>query len=246
MPSHLPTHLRIVLLAGLLWIPLCVASAQDPAQETRSVDSFTEVEFSVPGTLHIRQGDAESIEVQAPERILDRLVTTVEEDALEIRSKSEDDLFDGWFGDDDLDGGVIEVYVTVSRVEAISVAGSGEIVGETPIESGSLALNVAGSGDLNLEVNTTHLDVRVAGSGTSTLRGTTDAINTDTAGSGDIRAAGLKAQTAEVRIAGSGNADLQVAERLDAQILGSGDVQYRGQPEVELSSLGSGKVRPIE
>lgn len=242
--SPLPSpFLRTALLVPLVLASAHSALAQDRTRQARSVDAFTGVEFKVPGTLHLRQGDARSVEVEAPQTVLDRLETVVDDGALEIRSE-DDDLFD-WFGEDDLDGDELDVYVTAPTIETIGLAGSGRIVGETRIEGPSLSLNVAGSGNLNLELATKRLDVHIAGSGDCTLRGQTDALTTNTAGSGDVRAAELAVRTADVRIAGSGDAELHVTDRLEAQILGSGDVHYRGRPSIELNSLGSGEVQPL-
>lgn len=243
LPSSL---LRIALLVGLLGALVHTATAQDRTRQARTVDSFTEVSFEVPGTLHLRQGDARSVEVEAPQEVLDRLETTVEGGTLKIRSEDDDGIFD-WFGaDDDLDSDEMDVYVTASTIEKIRLAGSGRIVGETRIESESLTLSVAGSGNLELEVATQRLEVSVAGSGDCMLRGRADALDTDIAGSGDIRAVDLEVRTAEVRIAGSGDAELHVTDRLEARIVGSGDVRYRGRPEIDVNSLGSGEVSPIE
>ena len=245
MPRLSSSTLRIVLLAALVLGPLHSALAQDRTREARSVEAFTEVEFETPGTLHLRQGDAHSVEVEGPPKVLDRLVTEVDGEALEVRAEDDSGLF-GLFDDTDLDSDEVDIYVTAPAIEEVGLAGSGRIEGETRIESESLSLSVAGSGDLDLEVATEQLEIGVAGSGDCMLRGRADALTTKTAGSGDIKASKMKTRTAEVDIVGSGDAELHVTDRLDARILGSGDVHYRGQPEVELSSLGSGTVSSIE
>ncbi|MFB6278093.1 MAG: head GIN domain-containing protein [Salinibacter sp.] len=242
VPSSL---LRTVLLMALVLGPLHSALAQDQTREARPVDAFTEIEFETPGTLHLRQGEAHSVEVKGPSKVLDRLVTEVDGEALDVRAEDDSGLF-GMFDDSDLDGDEVDIYVTAPTIERVGLAGSGQIEGETRIESESLSLSVAGSGDMNLEVATEQLEIGMAGSGDCMLRGRADTLTTKTAGSGDIKASEMKTRTAEVDVVGSGDAELHVTERLDARILGSGDVQYRGQPEVELSSLGSGTVSAIE
>jgi hypothetical protein len=225
--------------------PLHSALAQDRTREARPVEAFTEVEFETPGTLHLRQGEGHSVEVEGPATVLDRLVTAVDGEALEVQAEDDSGLF-GLFDDGDLDSDEVDIYVTAPAIEKVGLAGSGRIEGETRIESESLFLSVAGSGDLDLEIDTEQLDVGVAGSGDCILRGRADVLTTKTAGSGDIQAPDLRTRTAEVRVVGSGDAELHVTDRLDAQILGSGDVHYRGRPEVELNSLGSGTVSSIE
>lgn len=237
--------LPVAVLVGLLALPAPLAPAQDRDRERRSVASFTEIEYAIPGTLHLRQGDEQFVEIDAPQAVLDKVVTTVDGETLEISDGEDEGLFDLIFGDDGLDTDQIDVYVTAPRINGVTLAGSGEIVGETSISAESLSLTVAGSGDMDLDLEAETLSMRVAGSGTCTLRGRAGTLNVNIAGSGDLRAANLEAQRAEVRIAGSGRAELNVADHLSAKIFGSGDVEYQGRPTIETTTFGSGEVRPM-
>ena len=228
----------LVLLLLLTVAP--TATAQDRVREARDVSAFTKVALNVPGTLHLRQGEARSVEIEAARKVLDHLETTVEGSQLKIRDES--NFFGRMF--DDRDWGDIDVYVTSPTIEAVSVAGSGSVVGETPIETSSLDLNNAGSGDLDLEVATGDLTASIAGSGTMQLRGTAERVDVRIAGSGTVRARDLTTATAEIQVMGSGDTYMHVTDRLSVEIMGSGDVEYRGSPSIDTSILGSGDVRP--
>jgi hypothetical protein len=232
--------LVVLVLTGLLLAAVAPeAPAQDRVREPRDVPSFTEVALSVPGTLHLRQGDPRSVEIEASQDVLDHLETTVDGDRLEIRDES--NFLERMFDEDEW--GEIDVYVTAPTIEAIALAGTGRVVGETPIESESLSLDNAGSGEMDLEVSASTLDTRIAGAGHLRLRGTADRVTVRIAGSGTVRALDLTAATAEVKVAGSGDTHLHVTDRLSAKIMGSGDVEYRGAPTIDTSILGSGSVR---
>lgn len=234
-----------VLVVSVLLVPVMPAQAQDTVRRTPDVASFTEVGFSVPGTVHLRQGEPQSVEVEGPAEVLDRLEIVVEGGTLEIRSETEGSWLDWFGGDDDLEGRV-EVYVTAPTIEGLSVAGSGTIVSETPIQNPSLELRNAGSGGFDLEVDTDDLEIQIAGSGTTRLRGRADAFSAEIAGSGDVEGEELRTGIAEASIAGSGDVRLHVTDRLSVQIMGSGNVRYHGDPSVDTSILGSGVVEPIE
>ena len=238
--SRVLPFLLVVFLGLTIAVP---ATGQDRVRETREVPAFTKVALSVPGTLHLRQGDTRSVEVEAVPKVLDHLETTVEGSRLKIRDES--NFFEDVFGDDG-EGGEIDVYVTAPTIEAVSIAGSGAIVGETPIESSSLALENAGSGSVDLEVSTSRLRTSIAGSGTIRVRGTADEVNVRIAGSGTIDGLDLTTASADIQVAGSGDTRLHVTDRLSVQIMGSGDVEYRGSPAIDRSILGSGDVRPVE
>lgn len=234
--------LPAALLAVLLLLPVGIASAQEPVRESRSVPAFTAVEGAVPGTLHLRQGDSHSVEVEAPPAVLDRIVTSVSGNTLEISTEGSSGLSRVLSGDTR----AMDVFVTAPRIRALTQAGSGQVVGASRLEASSLSLTVAGSGGMEVEVTAETLDVSVAGSGTGTVRGKAGTLTANIAGSGDIRGDALEVDTADVRIAGSGDLDLRVADVLRARIFGSGDVRYRGRPAVETTVFGSGEVQPID
>ncbi len=238
--SRFPASVFLLGLAALMVVD--TAPAQDRSREAREVASFTAVAFSIPGTLHLRQGSPRSVEVEGTTAALDHLQTTVEDGQLKVRDES--NFFEKMFGDDV--NGEIDVYVTAPTLEAISLAGSGTVVGETPIENASLSLSNAGSGTMDLEVSTSDLRTRIAGSGTLRLRGTADDAQVRITGSGMVHALSLTTKTADVEVTGSGDTRLHVTDALTVKIMGSGDVAYRGSPSIDTNILGSGEVRSAD
>jgi HAMP domain-containing protein len=232
------------LLVGLGLAP--AAAAQENAErQARSVDSFTELSFSVPGTVHLRQGEPRSVEVEGPTKALEQLETRVEEGDLHIRSEQQGNWL-GWLGGGNGIDEEVKVYVTAPTLTEISIAGSGRIVGETPVEGGSLEVQNAGSGSVDLAVQNDEVEVDVAGSGAVRLRGRTNSFEASVIGAGDVDGADLETATADVSIAGSGDVHLHVTDHLEADLMGSGNVQYRGTPEIETNSAGSGTVESLE
>ena len=244
-PSSLLLAFGLVV-AGLLAGPM-PAAAQDTPRQTRSVDAFTKVAFTLPGTLHLRQGTPQLVELEGPSEALDRIETVVEDGRLRVRTEGDDGLsglFD-WFGDDSDETAPIDVYVTMPTVEGLSVAGSGDIVAETPIEGEQLSIEIAGSGGVEMELSATRLTANIAGSGDMSLRGQADEVTVEIAGSGNVQGADLRVASAEISTAGSGDTALHVTDRLSARLIGSGDVRYRGQPTLDTNIVGSGNVGPV-
>ena len=54
---------------------------------------------------------------------------------------------------------------------------------------------------------------------------------------------GLKVDSADINIAGSGDAAFASDGKVDASIMGSGDVTVNGDAECTVSKMGSGSVR---
>lgn len=221
-PSIRHSASTLVLLVLLMCTTL-PATAQERERQQREVATFSEIAYSIPGTLHLRQGDEQSVEVEATPEVLEEVETTIDGGTLEIRSARQS----GWLGwllgsENGLEGD-INVYVTAPTIEALSLAGSGNVVGETPFDGASFEINVAGSGALEMGLNVQDLEISVAGSGTTRLEG--------------------KTGSAEVSVAGSGDVYLPEVEELNASIAGSGNVWYQGDPQIETSIFGSGAVR---
>jgi len=63
------------------------------------------------------------------------------------------------------------------------------------------------------------------------------------AGSGGIDARGVRSESAEVSIAGSGSVSAQATRTADVSIMGSGDVDLSGGAKCSVSKTGSGNVR---
>ena len=141
----------------------------------------------------------------------------------------------------------ITVYVSMPLVRKLSVAGSGSIVGESTIYSDRLTLELTGSGEIELDVETKQLGSIISGSGEIRLRGSAKAFQHTISGSGDLNAFNLETERSEIKITGSGNCELSASNRLDVLISGSGTVFYRGDPRtVSQEVSGSGKVKIIE
>lgn len=142
------------------------------------------------------------------------------------------------------------------------VAGSGDLTVKGATDD--LDLQVNGSGNAKLGgLSIKRADVTVDGSGNVAIAprdaarvsiigngsgnieadGSTDDLRVAMHGSGDARLGRLAAKNADVRIAGSGEAEIAPAEKLNVGIAGSGDVQLRTEPKsLDASIHGSGEV----
>ncbi len=175
--------------------------------------------------------------IEADEEMLPNIKTKVRGGVLYVGYEDE-----GWFGY----RGKIEVFVTMKEVRGLSVAGSGNIKGETPIQSKDLDLAIAGSGSIKLNVTALSISANIAGSGNMDLSGRCDRNRVTISGSGELAALELNADEYDIRISGSGGTKVNVKESLDVRISGSGSVRYAGNPEhVNTDVSGSGSVKKL-
>lgn len=205
--------------------------------ETRVVNRANKIKVSGSMNIIVDSG-ATAIRVEAEENILPYIITTVHDNWLEIRTRKNVRISTTR---------PMTVYVTTPYVTAVRIDGSGNITSENKMWSKDpISINIGGSGDVRMLVNTPKIDADIAGSGNVTIAGETRDVDVSIAGSGNFEGKDLKAENAKVKIAGSGDATVFADVKLNASIVGSGNVSYIGHADVERKIAGSGKVRRVE
>lgn len=203
--------------------------------ETRNVGSFEKVAVSGSFDVFLVKGNEGKLDIKIEDNLLAYLVTEVDNGKLKIKWKKGTSI-------NTRKAVIITVYF--KDIEAVSLSGSGDIIGKDLIKSNNFEVAVAGSGDIKLDVETNEMDAAISGSGDIDLEGSSENFTAAIAGSGDIDAVNLKTDKAELRISGSGGITITVINELVAKISGSGDIKYKGNPKIEdIKVSGSGDVR---
>jgi hypothetical protein len=215
---------RLSLAALLACAALLPAAAADKT-EPRALAGFTAIALAAPIRVELTLGDRDSVVLQGDEEQLRAIETSVEDGTLRIRRKPGAPWNLGW-GDRNAKMRTVRALVCAKKVEALSIAGSGDI--HSPeLRGAALKISVAGSGD-----------VLVGG-------GNVESLAISIAGSGDIKTAKLDAQHVKVSNSGSGDATVWARQKLSVRVAGSGDVRYYGDPELSTSVVGSGDITRV-
>lgn len=205
-------------------------------KDVRNLGSFTAVTSGGSWDIIISYGTDKNVIVEADENLLTHIITEVKGDKLNIKTENYVNL---------KSKNKIKIYVSLTTITGISMAGSGDITGiGNFINSDKTTFAIAGSGNINLEFkNIGRVGVSIAGSGNVNLKGKTEALGVSIAGSGDAICKELVADEVKVSIAGSGSAKVNASSSLKVSIVGSGDVYYTGTvTNISKSVAGSGKV----
>jgi len=207
--------------------------------QERSVSGFEGVENYGSFDVAIIPSSTTSVKVEAEENLQQYIETYVENNKLQIRPRNHYNLRPRR-----------DMKITVSGpvFTTITTNGSGNIIGQGPLNTnnGNVSLRVAGSGNIDVALNASRVDSEIAGSGNIKVTGTSRTFEGGVYGSGNIRAAGLEAEESKVEIAGSGNVEVYATGKLDVNIMGSGEVKHRGSAQVNTSITGSGSVKKID
>ena len=226
----------LALLCGLIVPPTAAQTT-----ETYDVSGFSELEMGVRGTAYVSQGGTESLEITGPEDVLEDIRVDVSNGRLTIDYTEQNWVSRFFSGDRD----EVEVRVTMSRINDLSVNGAGTIVGETSIESGDLRLGVSGAGEMDLDLDAQTLRTEISGAGEMTLSGSTAEHTIQISGAGEVDAANLETADSSIRVSGAGQCTVHATNTLDVSVSGAGSVRYKGQPKVSQSVSGAGSVKAL-
>lgn len=231
--------LGIVAIAISLTINSCIVGASDCIKgsrkivsETRELSSFNHLLFKGSGNIFITQGDKEEIRIETDDNLLNNIITKVSSGELIVDNE------------ESMCPSKLNIYLTTRTLNAVKLKGSGDIKSENKIYAGNyFNLEIDGSGDVKLQIDTDKLTAEINGSGDMMLDGRADSFESSINGSGDINAFDLASKYCSVNISGSGTCKVFATEQLNAKIFGSGDIIYKGNPKnVKSSIIGSGDV----
>ncbi|WP_461453635.1 head GIN domain-containing protein [Mucilaginibacter sp.] len=193
--------------------------------QDRHLSGFNAIAAQGSFDVIITQGSSESVKVDAPADLMDRVITEVDNHVLKIHNKRHNgsDWNGDWMGHKK-----ITVYVTVRDVNSVDISGSGNVSFKDGLHAESLNLSVSGSGDVIGKVETKDLDCNISGSGNMKLSGHAEHSSVSVSGSGDYSARDVVTSTTAVQVSGSGNASINASSTVTASVSGSGDVRYTG------------------
>ena len=205
--------------------------------QEQKLSSFKSIEASGSVKVHIRQDSSSSVKIETDENLLEYLDIHVTGDKLVVREK---DGFNLRASKD------IIIYTSAPVYSEVSVSGSGDIISDNIISGGEpLALNVSGSGGINVQVALPKVSAEVSGSGDIKLSGTSKEFGASISGSGSIQAFDLITDITTLEISGAANAEVTANQKLDVNVSGSGDVRYKGEAAVSQSISGAGSVKKV-
>ncbi|MES2374421.1 MAG: head GIN domain-containing protein [Bacteroidota bacterium] len=232
----LATALLISLSSFAQWPWQKVEGNGNLKKETRPASGYTAISSSGSWDVMVAYGESNSIQVEADENLLEYISTKVENGKLSIKTTKNVNL---------RTKNRITIYVSLTRLTAISLSGSGDIIGEGKFTNdGNTDFSVSGSGSIKMTVNKLgKVEVGVSGSGNVRLSGSANSVEARISGSGNADCSNLICDDAYAHISGSGNIKLNANRAIDANISGSGNVSYKGSAsDVKKHVSGSGRL----
>lgn len=201
-------------------------------KKDREAGSFDGLRVSSGIDVYLKQGDKETIVVEADENLHEYILTENEGGILRVYTEV-----------NIRDAEEKKVYVTMKNIRSVKASSAGDVIGESAIKSDEMELSASSAGDIKLEVYARELDVDISSSGDMTLTGEADILEADLSSAGDLKAYDLKVREADISASSAGDADIHVTEKLKARSSSAGDIRYDGDPKyVDAHSSSAGSV----
>ena len=210
----------------------CIRGNESVTTRTFELDTYKAISVNGRFDLIIREGVGHRIEIEAESNLIEHIYAKVINETLIITEEDRRCLNNRR---------PMRIYATADALEAISLWGMGNVTGDSLIVD-HLNLNLAGSGQLDLDIDVNTLDATLSGSGTLELDGTARETDLRLIGSGEMDLLDLPHAVCDIEVGGSGDAYVNVDESLNVQINGSGSVFYLGNPTLREEINGSGEV----
>lgn len=233
----------VLLLAFSVFFISIITNAQEKIKgngnvikTSRSTAVYDAIKIAGFFDVELIAGKEGTITLKGEENLLSAIQVEVNDNALKIYTKKGTQIKPSA-------GNKIEITIPFDKISSVELAGSGDIISKDVIKNDSFLAKIAGSGDVTLAVNATHLEISLSGSGDATLKGSAENLSLKLAGSGNINTSDLKSKKVNATVSGSGDTLVNCNEILVARVAGSGTIKYIGNPEKrDIKVSGSGSI----
>jgi hypothetical protein len=199
----------------------------------RPAGSFNQLKVSSGIDVYLKQGNTESIKVEADDNLHEYILTEIRNGTLNVYTENVNIR----------NAERKRVYVTMKEVTRINVSSAGDVVGESQIKAGDIAINVSSAGDVKLDLVADNVEIDISSSGDVTLTGEAELMEADLSSAGDLNAYQFKVKEADLSVSSAGDADINVTEKLTASASSAGDVFYIGNPKyIDAHSSSAGGI----
>lgn len=208
-------------------------SSENEIQEKKVLSGVTRLQVDGVFNLTLTQSDDESIEVEGPSALIDKLIIDQQGDLLVLKMEK----IDGFnFNKSDF-----KIRISLKDLKELNYEGVGNIKTNGLFKVGDLEFLGNGVGNLELELDAQKIDADFDMVGNIKLRGKANRAIFLNNGIGNLDASELIVQNMDVNSSGIGKVEVYCVGDLSLVVDGIGKVSYSGNPRIikkEVSGIG--------
>jgi len=202
-------------------------------KKDRPASYFDGVRVSSGIDVYLKQGDKESITVEADENLHEYILTEVKDGKLKVYTDNVNIR----------EAERLRVYVTIKDVKSLRTSSAGDLIGETPVKGDNIKIGASSAGDIKIEVYAKTVDIDISSAGDIRLTGEAEKLSADLSSAGDLNAGEFKVKEADVSVSSAGDASVFVTDKLVARSSSAGNITYYGSPKaVDAHSSSAGGI----
>ncbi len=208
-------------------------SSGDEIKEKKALTGVTRLKLDGVFNLTLTQSDDESIEVEGPSVLIDKLIIDQEGDLLVLKMEK----IDGF----NFNKGDFKIRISLKDLKELNYEGVGNLKTNGLFKVGDLKLLGNGVGNLELELEAKEIDADFDMVGNITLTGNAYRAIFENNGVGKLDASQLIVENMEVKSSGIGKVVVHCKGDLSLVVDGIGKVSYSGNPRIikkEVSGIG--------
>lgn len=234
MPYRAPSTIRrlaALLAAGLLGCALGLPARGEP--QHRHLGGFDRLDLRTAAKVLIRQGDEDSVLVEAAPAAQPLIVTRVDNDTLRV------------FDEPGVVGQQAQVLITLRQLRALAASGATRVAAHG-LSGRELNITGGGASAMTLqEMDVTRLRVALGGGSQLLASGRTRELTAQLGGHAGLDAADLAAEDAMVHSGGQSRATVTVLRSLNVAVAGSSVVSYHGDVKPTVAVGGHAVLRAL-
>lgn len=238
--------LLVLILLSLILLSAGTIAFGQTTKKTLELPEFKAIYVNSGYTVMLKQTNKQEVVVEALTEIFEVTEFKVENGILmiNVEKKPETAGKSIWSKIDDIKlNPTLKVSISMKNVTELRVNGAGKILSENSIASDQLLVGVAGTGSMDVDIKGNAVTAELTGTGTLTLRGYATSLNGMIAGTGTLKAFDCPLETVNLKVSGTGGAELNATTNAEVYVFGSGAVKIKGNTKNFMKKVyGSGSV----
>ncbi|MDA3891033.1 MAG: DUF2807 domain-containing protein [Salinivirgaceae bacterium] len=203
--------------------------------ERRNVTGFSGVDVSEGIKVELTYGEKEFVEVTADEEYIDRIVTKLNGEELDIYVKGNN--WNSWNKN-------ILVKVTATKINKIKVSSGANVVSQNLIESEALKMSLNSGAHMKIAFKAPKASCEASSGANATLKGSAKVFKADASSGAGINASEVKAVSVNADVSSGAHISVHAEEEIEADASSGGSIKYTGSPKmVDVDKSSGGSVR---
>ena len=215
----------------------CIKGSGHVATENRKVKAFGEIELSGAFKVSLIQDSSNTVAIKADDNVLKLIKTDISGNKLKITIDAKSICSDN----------PVTIAIGVRDLRSIKTSGAVEVASTAKINTGDLAINLAGASKINLDVNAANVTIKGSGINEVILKGQAASHTVNFTGSGKLKAFDFVVAKYDIETTGDAECEINVLSDLSVNTTGAATVKYKGTPsKITKSETGSLTLNKIE